>query len=513
MDCQQCQEQLAAYVEGLLGRKEQHEVASHLQDCLRCRADAEEFRQLHIRLVKRGRELCQKPLNSLVMARIMRRKRRSVMLRRTGFAVAGAVAITLIVIGVWPGASQDSIGWADVVKQIQDVRTLTYWVTTEEDSGSGEQGARKKTKRFFFKDPGSSRIETYKIPNESSWPGPSSEDLVEVWINRWIVTPTKRENVFMRILPKRKRAFLNSNAWPGTIGRGPPGEAMRMWNEIEELTSDEAKKIGEQVMDGIRTVGFEIPAKVLPTRTGNPDGRTARIWVTRDTGIPVFVESEYLRLRRRGPPVRFRSIIDKIEWNIRLSDDLFEFPNLEGWDVSESRTETFEFSRTRMRGDVILEVGPRNGPVLLTESDFVREIRGVRVSESTRAGKKSKDLGVTLLLTKVGAEKLKAFLDVQPGARLIIDFNGEVQNELEIHPSPVGSRISRRSTLDERGNKMPRVGTGRRISTPEFTISIFDEKGNKTGGVSIVGNIIPLNITSLNVTPEEFEDRYLTSTP
>ncbi len=381
--------------------------------------------------------------------------------KKTGYAIAVATGIfALIAISLWSPNSKNGIVWADVMRQINNVETLTYWVTvTEEDSGSEGQGTSDKMiKRFFFKDPGRSRIESYKIPSASPWLQPDSEQLVNVWIDRRTVTPTMHEHTFIELLPRRKRAFLSTNVWPETVPQNLAYRAMRMWNEMEEIAWDEAKQIGERVIDGIQTVGFEIPGEVLPTRTGRLDECRTHVWVTRDTAIPVLVESEHRGYRSgglrdpsgKGYSVKVKSLVEGIEWNVPLPDELFEFPSVDGWKFSENRMERFDFSRTRMQADLMLEVRPQHGPVLLTESDFVKEISGASVSERTEDGQKSRNVSITLLLTKAGAEKLKAFVADHPGERLMVDFNGEVQNEIEIQPSPMGNRNSRVITFDEK---------------------------------------------------------------
>ena len=98
MNCSECQEQLTAYVEGLLEPQSAREVARHVEGCAACAAEAAEHRTLRERLVADGRAFAEVSFETAVMARIGERRslnlRRIAMRKRYGKAGLGLAANT-----------------------------------------------------------------------------------------------------------------------------------------------------------------------------------------------------------------------------------------------------------------------------------------------------------------------------------------------------------------------------------------------------------------------------------
>lgn len=104
MNCSECQEMLAGYIEEVLDETMQAEVARHLQDCPECQALAAEFSQLRDQLVAGGNAFQRTSLEDQVMNRVVRQgtadSRRLAMFKRyarTGFGFAAAAAIIVAV--------------------------------------------------------------------------------------------------------------------------------------------------------------------------------------------------------------------------------------------------------------------------------------------------------------------------------------------------------------------------------------------------------------------------------
>ncbi len=135
MNCAECQESLVGYIEGVLGKSGAQAVASHLQDCPACRAEADEHARLRYRLTRDGRALAQEPLDARVMRRIPReatfRSRRIAMRRRYGTAGLGlvaAAAAAMVLFAVWPGSGTRDVSAAEVIRQgieaLKDIRSV-----------------------------------------------------------------------------------------------------------------------------------------------------------------------------------------------------------------------------------------------------------------------------------------------------------------------------------------------------------------------------------------------------
>jgi hypothetical protein len=106
MDCAECREHLAAYVEGLLDAQCERELRVHLKSCPACRAEAAEHEQLQRRLSANGAALATRSVESAVMNRIARgqvKPKRRIVMRRTygtigvGLAAAAAILAALFV--------------------------------------------------------------------------------------------------------------------------------------------------------------------------------------------------------------------------------------------------------------------------------------------------------------------------------------------------------------------------------------------------------------------------------
>ncbi len=74
MNCEECREESAAYLEGLLDEASQSQIESHVVECSTCQAELEEVRQLTIELAGAGRASAAPPvsLETAVMDRILR---------------------------------------------------------------------------------------------------------------------------------------------------------------------------------------------------------------------------------------------------------------------------------------------------------------------------------------------------------------------------------------------------------------------------------------------------------
>ena len=105
MTCQDCQSQLVAYLEGLLGDEELAAVESHLASCDACRSEAQQVQRLRERLLAVGSGPLTMGLGSKVMHQITREQveqtRRLKMRKRIQKFVASAAAAVLLVSLTW----------------------------------------------------------------------------------------------------------------------------------------------------------------------------------------------------------------------------------------------------------------------------------------------------------------------------------------------------------------------------------------------------------------------------
>jgi hypothetical protein len=109
MNCQECREAVAAYLEGLLNATCQSQIDLHFAECAACQAELQEVRELTVRLTSDGAAEPELSLETAVMDRILQEQalliRRLQMKQRIRmFGISGAVAAAaamLFISGMW----------------------------------------------------------------------------------------------------------------------------------------------------------------------------------------------------------------------------------------------------------------------------------------------------------------------------------------------------------------------------------------------------------------------------
>jgi hypothetical protein len=103
MNCQQCREELVAYLEGLLDPRTQEQIASHVAECPACQAEFQDVLQLTVRLARDGLSAPPVALQNPVIDRILQEQARAIRrlrlrrrLRIVGIAGTLAVAAALL---------------------------------------------------------------------------------------------------------------------------------------------------------------------------------------------------------------------------------------------------------------------------------------------------------------------------------------------------------------------------------------------------------------------------------
>ncbi|MGA2092360.1 MAG: zf-HC2 domain-containing protein [Sedimentisphaerales bacterium] len=152
MNCEQCRELLAGYVEDLLEPQQIEAVELHLRGCAGCRAELEQMMTLHNRLIKSCANLRGRDIETAVMDKIVRQQ--AFELRKTSennksrnfwrlvmknrIAQLAAAAIILIAAGLsiyyFAGeGAQKCCAWGDIVRPIMDANTAEFDVIAGEE--------------------------------------------------------------------------------------------------------------------------------------------------------------------------------------------------------------------------------------------------------------------------------------------------------------------------------------------------------------------------------------------
>ena len=142
MNCAQCQDQLVAYIEGLITDQQKTDIETHLTECTSCQQEQQSIRALQDRLVDRGKALDTSHLETDVLSAIVReQKQRLDVTHRASLALrlrstimksplarisAAAAIIAAIVIGSSMWTQTSSIALAEVLSRIEGVAAYMY---------------------------------------------------------------------------------------------------------------------------------------------------------------------------------------------------------------------------------------------------------------------------------------------------------------------------------------------------------------------------------------------------
>jgi hypothetical protein len=266
MKCTETKELLVAYVEGLLEDSEKQAVEEHLKDCPVCQAELEELTGLHDRLVTNGKALAQSNLEKDVMNQVIREQntrlktaaratdalkiRRTIMKSpMTRIAAAAAVIIIAVLIGINPFSG--SVTFAQVVEPILNAKTIIFDMIL----GADESGP---TMNDIVVD---SRIRR-KMSNM-----PTLTQILDLDSGKMLVLESEAKTA----------AYVDIQ---GTVTEGTRNYIAFLRDVIQQVQEGRVEKIGEQVIDGQKAIGF----------VGRSPNEEVTIWADPKTAHPIRIE-------------------------------------------------------------------------------------------------------------------------------------------------------------------------------------------------------------------------------
>jgi outer membrane lipoprotein-sorting protein len=321
--------------------------------------------------------------------------------------MAAAAAVVFLLILFWPGGSADTVTWADVLEQLDRIRTVTAVIRSEISAFDDPVVTRQE--KIYFKDPGRSRTESFgDTPGE-----PES-------VTVFNLEPGLAE--ILTLYPGRNEAELMTHTHrsdgPEPADRPVVDFVAESLRRLKRMTADEAIPVGERVIDGIATVGFEAPAHLF---FGNDEGPAGdgllRIWVDRGNAVPLSIELEF----EDHPGRMVQTVISDIHWGVPLEDSLFDLTVPKDWRLSRTLIETADYDGALLSPQFTLEVGPSEMEPLTDAGDVVRVVRGEQI---TRTGTAAADMvQVTVELTRDAAQRLHGWYEEHPDQLLVARVN------------------------------------------------------------------------------------------
>jgi len=306
MNCAECKEILVAYLEGLLAEPQKQAVTEHLKDCSSCQAEVKQLTSLRDRLVNNGRTVAQSDLEDEVLNRIVREQ--NVRLKAADKAAAGLklrriimkspitrmAAAAVIIIAVLIGIHQfgkGTVTFADVIEPILNARTVIFdFIIGEDETGPvmHETVVGSRIRRTISNIPGMTHIldlESAKILALDT----EAKTAVYIDIQGSLQERTKNYIEFVRQV-------------------------------IRQVQDGRVEKIGEQVIDGQKAIGF----------VGRGQNEEVTIWADPKTATTIRVE---LRLGQ------LFVILKNFQFDPAIDDSLMSMNVPEGYTLEEGEVD------------------------------------------------------------------------------------------------------------------------------------------------------------------------------
>jgi len=340
--------------------------------------------------------------------------------RWRGAALAAAAVFVLGVLAVlWPGVGSGGIAWADVLRHLESVHTMSGPLKVAVTAPDGTVHAM--TARIYFKDPGLNRVEKNELvvtlPDGSEERSTPPDSVV-------IVRQLPEDTVSLELFPERQEAIRTELDLTGSM-LGPWREmslnpAATAWFRLSELPESATRSIGRREIEGEPAVGFAAPLAALmgpQPLVGEPEGEV-QVWASAATAVPLAVEirtelGEWFKVEK----------VEPITWGADLPDSMFDDSSIEGFTIHERKMHTRGFPAPELKPEVTLRIGPETGGPVVNELDVVGAVAGTVLFEPWKRVRYHTI--ITFELTEEAAERLQRFLNEHPDSRLQVDFNGE----------------------------------------------------------------------------------------
>lgn len=215
------------------------------------------------------------------------------------------------------------------------------------------------------------------------------------------------------------------------------------------LESEEKESKGTKRIDDFEAEGYSIDiADVVDFATGT---LTITVWLDRKTGIPleITMQGEEGLLSR----MRYADLV----LNEELPDHLFDAGDLEGWTVYDYTQLIEDFTHTSLKPGVRVKVGPTGGVEPLITDDDIVTVKFVSGEFDEHANLR---WAFSLILKPRAADRLESFANKHIADLLSTDFNDKIHLVSQVYEV-------------------------------------------------VKGRILTIPAHSLNMTPKEFEEKYL----
>ncbi|MBN1818450.1 MAG: zf-HC2 domain-containing protein [Sedimentisphaerales bacterium] len=329
MNCVEIQEQLVAYVEGLLEEDLHKHVQAHLDQCPTCREELKAIQGLYSRLVADSQSYVNDEMETRVIDRIFReqqfqlrcadktpdrRRLRRLIMSRFGKLAVAAVALIAVMAGIilFHGTS---VNLKAVQEKLNAITTITYRITM---TMSGFPGMPKDKPMKMEMEAYISAEYGIRMDSTTHVAGADIEQSTFVSIKDGAVIsliPSQKKYVKITLTDDLFDQMKKENGDPRAI--------------VDTFLEKGYTSLGRREINGITVEGFESDqapvTKVLSAGSG-----IGRVWVDVKTHMPVLVEME---TTAEDGSQSVLMTIDNFQFNTPLAADLFAVTIPDGYEA------------------------------------------------------------------------------------------------------------------------------------------------------------------------------------
>ncbi len=364
-------------------------------------------------------------------------KKSILIFRWAALPLAAATALVLFVLVPWKGDLNGSISWANVQKQLEQVRSVSLKACGHTEYSTGKQITY--CGKVYHINPGLSRAEIEV----------SASDVVGVkpGANRIYIFKQEPDRYDLLTLnPESNQAYLETRLFNVEDRRKPPfkqfmNTVSMSWEKLKEITEDKTRIIGDGIINGIPAVGFSLDG--LPAETIYLPGyatvieatvTSGQLWVNRKDGTPMQAEIE--AKIDVNPTLTWKVHLEytDIQWNIPLEESLFNLDVPEGW-LNKRLIETSDYRGNKLAPGVTLNSFLSGQESMITAEDVVGIVQATQISYIDSPT--PNETIITIELSQEAAQRLHDYADTDPDNLIRVNFNDQLNAVLVLDRSRV----------------------------------------------------------------------------
>lgn len=327
--------------------------------------------------------------------------------------IAGSAAgVAFLIVSLVSNGASRAVAWIDVARTLERFETMTMVMVTEEPNQEALNVQRMWLGNRTF------RTDLYrsapKTPTErAKWlkTAPIAQTMLCLSEPR---KRTLRQWDFASKTVQRHTTLFDAESAEGRA-EVPAGEFHALIRKLRLIPTDNARRIGERMIDDKRAAGFEISyEKLFGLQATGVEG-FVRVFVDEATDVPLRIETE----QRSQAGVR-RVWSDELRWNEPIAADVFVAPETKDWRVQETTMTASSLGTAFKSGvDFIIRAPEGDGSAeAVSTKDVATVLEWYDVDSDGRTPTKAM---LIISLTEVGRRRFSAIAAKSPTPTVLLD--------------------------------------------------------------------------------------------